>query len=217
MNGNTAQMDTNIYAADGTTVTLNGQNKFLITTGTTFKGTGGLTEMSQTNTTSYTSASSNGSLAGTTVGPTVVKSYFNFGAVDTSIYGIITTPPAVAGISAVSTATYSPVAVWPTNPALNTPYTKTFTVTLDTAVLGQTTSSATTQTETRTYSTEQISTFAGTFASCKVKYDVAVNGVTTTTYSWQVGAGRLKGHLLKSTNAAGVRTLESTVLLVNGS
>lgn len=209
-------MDNNIYGADGTTVLIGQQNKFLITTGTTFKGTGGLTEIKQTNTSSYTSAAANGTLSGTTVGPTVVNSYFNFGGVDSTIYGLTSTTP-VGSITATSTITYAPAAVWPSNPSLNTPYTKTFTVTTDTSVLGQGSSASITQTETRTYSTEQITTMVGTFAACKVKTDVTVNGTTTSSFSWTVGSGRLKGHVLKSTNGAGVRTLEATVLLVNGS
>ncbi len=38
--------------------------------------------------------------------------------------------------------------------------------------------------DSRTYSTEQITTLAGTFAACKVRYDDTRNGVTTTSYSW---------------------------------
>ena len=210
-------MDNNIYGADGNTVLISQQNKFLITTGTAFKGTGGLTELRQTNTSSYTAAVANGALSGTTVGPTVVSSYFNFGAVDSTIYGLITTPPAIAGFTTTATSTFAPPSAWPTNPTLNTPYTKTFTVTTDTSVFGQTASASSTQTETRTYSTEQITTLVGSFAACKVKYDVTANGTTTTSFSWTVGSGRLKGHLLKSSTGAGVRTLEATVLLVNGS
>ena len=90
-------------------------------------------------------------------------------------------------------------------------------MTTDTSVFGQTASASSTQTETRTYSTEQITTLVGSFAACKVKYDVTANGTTTTSFSWTVGSGGLKGHLLKSSTGAGVRTLEATVLLVNGS
>ena len=57
----------------------------------------------------------------------------------------------------------------------------------------------------------------GTFAACKVKTDITLNNTTTTPYSWTVGSGRLKRHLLKSTTGAGARSLEATVLLVNGS
>jgi hypothetical protein len=211
-------MDANLYAADGSTILIKSQNAFRITTGTTFKGTGGLTELSQTNNSTFTSAAANGVTAGTTVGPTVVKSYFNFGPVDSIIYGIIATPPVTAGISTVVTSTFTPASIWPTNPALNTPYTQTFVINTEMSVPGVSLPPTTaTTTETRTYSTEQITTLAGTFAACKVKYDLTTAGVTTTTFSWQVGSGRLKGHLLKSTNDAGVRTLESTVLLVNGS
>ena len=210
-------MDNNIYGADGTTVLIGQQNKFLITTGTTFKGTGGLTELKQTNTSTYSSNASNGALAGVTVGPTVVNSYFNFGAVDSTIYGLITTPPVIAGLSTTATSTYAPPAVWPSNPTLNTPYTKTLTVTTEVSVLGQNTSTTTTQTETRTYSIEQITTMAGSFAACKIKYDITANGASTSSFSWTVGSGRLKGHVLKSTNGAGVRNMEATVLLVNGS
>jgi hypothetical protein len=131
-------------------------------------------------------------------------------------YGIITTPPACR-VHTTATSTFTPPSAWPTNPTLNTPYTKTFTVTTDTSVFGQTASASSTQTETRTYSTEQITTLVGSFAACKVKYDVTANGTTTTSFSWTVGSGRLKGHLLKSSTGAGVRTLEATVLLVNGS
>ena len=205
-------MDTNNYDVDGVTIASTGKNTFLITTGTSFNGTSGLTEMRQTNNSSVLT----GPGAGTTVGPTVVKSYFGFGAVDTSVYGIVTTST-IMGFSTVLTATYTPAAVWPTNPTLNTPDTRTVTLKTDTSVLGQATSTTTTQTETRTYSADTITTFVGTNQACKVRYDVTASGSTTTSYSWTVGTGRLKGHLLKSTNATGVRTTESTVLTVNGS
>jgi hypothetical protein len=205
-------MDTKNFDVDGVTIASKGQNTFLVTTGTSFNGTSGLIELRQTNNTTQLT----GPGAGTTVGPTVVKSYLSIGAVDTSIFGIVTTAT-VSGFSSVLTATYTPAAVWPSNPTLNTPYTKTATLKTDISVLGQVTSTTTTQTETRTYSADTITTFVGTNQACKVRYDVTANGSTTTSYSWTVGSGRLKGHLLKSANATGVRTNESTVLTVNGS
>jgi hypothetical protein len=212
VNGNTAQMDTNNYDVDGVTVASKGQNTFLITTGTSFNGASGLTEIRQTNNTTQVT----GPGAGTTVGPSVTKSYFNYGAVDTLTYGSVSTV-SLLGFSVVTTSVYTPAAVWPTNPILNSPYTRTVTLKTDISGLGPTTSTTTTQTETFTFSAETVSTFVGTFQACKVRQDVTANGSTTTSYSWTVGTGRLKGHLLKSTNATGVRTTESTVLTVNGS
>jgi len=205
-------MDTNNYDVDGVTIASTGQNTIVVTAGTSFNGASGLIELRQTNTTTVLT----GTAAGTTVGPSVVKSYFNFGAVDSSIYGIVTTAT-VLGFSTTNTVTYTPASVWPTNPALNTPYTTTYTLKTETSVLGQATSTSTTQTETRTYSTETISTFVGTNQACKMRSDVSANGSTTTSFSWTVGTGRLKGHLLKTANGAGVRTMEATKLTVNGS
>jgi hypothetical protein len=178
-------------------------NDFVVTGGATFKGTSGLIENAQT--TNVTS----GTGAGTT---TLTKSYYSFGATESKTYGVINTST-VMGFAITATISVNPATPWPTNPTLNTPYTNTSTLVTETSA-GNFSAS---QTETRTFSTEQITTLAGTFAACKVKSDVTANGATTTSYSWTVGSGRLKGHLLKSTTAAGVRTLEVTALQVNGS
>ena len=121
----------------------------------------------------------------------------------------------VAPTAAPPPSPLPPPSAAPTNPTWNPPYTKTFTGTTDPSVFGQTASASSTQTEPRTYSTEKIPSLGGSFAACKVKYDVTANGTTTTSFSWTVGSGRLKGHLLKSSTGAGVRTLEATVLLLS--
>jgi hypothetical protein len=197
-------MNNNMYAADGNTVIMTQVNDFVMTGGKSFKTTSGLIEIAQT--TNVTS----GTGAGTTA---LTKTYYNFGAIETRAYGIINTST-VMGFSISATVSFDPAMPWQTNPALNTPYTNTFTVLTEASGL-PTTSQA--RTETRTYSAEQITTLAGTFAACKIKTDETTNGTTVTSYSWQVGSGRLKGHTLKQTNAAGVRTMEATALQVNGS
>ena len=163
MAGNTAQMDNNIYAADGTTVLLSQQNKYTVKSGGNFRGTSGLIELSTDNTSTYTSAAANGALAGTTVGPTNVKSYYQIGASEVTNYGLVSTVT-VFGASFATTSYLTPAAGWPTNPTLNTPYTKTYTVTTEaTAGIPGTSVS---QTETRTYQgVEQVTVPAGTFAS----------------------------------------------------
>jgi hypothetical protein len=196
-------MDNNIYGSDGNAVVMTQLNDFVVTGGKSFKTTSGLVELAQT--TNVTS----GTGAGTTA---LTKTYYSFGATESKAYGIINTST-VMGFSVSATVSFDPAMPWPTNPTLNTPYTNTVTVVTETSA-GNFSAA---QTETRTFSTEQITTLAGTFAACKVKYDVTSNGTTTTTYSWQVGSGRLKGHLLKSATAAGVRTMEATALKVNGS
>jgi hypothetical protein len=197
-------MNNNMYAADGNTIAMTQVNDFVITGGATFKGTGGLIENAQT--TNVTS----GTGAGTTA---LTKTYYSFGATETKVYGIINTST-VLGFAISATVSFDPAMPWPTNPTLNTPYSNTFTVVTEANGAPATSQ---TRTETRTFSTEQITTLAGTFAACKVRTDATAGGTIVTAYSWQVGTGRLKGHLLKSADAAGVRTMEATALQVNGS
>lgn len=196
-------MKNNIYGADGNSVAMTQTNDFVVSGGASFKGTSGLIENAQT--TNVTSGTGAGTIA-------VTKTYYGLGSTESKAYGL-TNSSTVAGFTVAATVSFAPAMTWPNNPALNTPYTNSYTVTTET--MGTSLSVATT--ETRTYSTENITTLAGTFAACKVKTDTVANGTTTTAYSWQVGSGRLKGHVLKSVNGAGVRTLESTALTVNGS
>lgn len=215
MAGNNAQFDANIYAADGSTVLLKSQNKITVKSGGNFRGTNELTELSQDTTTTYTSASANGSLAGTSVN-TNVKSYFKANGTDYLTYGLVTTATMpVLGTYAVTTYV-TPAWGWPIAPALNTPYTRTYTTTNE--ATAYTAASTSTQTVTQTYlGVEQVSVPAGTFSGCKYKSETTVSGTTTVTYGYIVASGRLKGHILKTENAAGVKTLEATVLLLNGS
>lgn len=202
--GNTAQMNNNIYKADGTSIEMTQVNNIVVNGGASFKGTGGLIELAQT--TNVTSGTGSGTTA-------LTKTYYNFGATETRAYGIINSST-VMGFSISATVSFDPAMPWPTNPTLNTPYTNTFTVLTEGTGLP---TSSQARTETRTFSAEQITTLAGTFAACKVKTDETANGTTVTSYSWHVGSGRLKGHILKQANGAGVRTMESTLLTVNGS
>jgi hypothetical protein len=156
-----------------------------------------------------TSNVTSGTGSGTTA---LTKTYFSFGATESKSYGIINSST-VMGISISGTVTFNPAMAWPTNPTLGTPYTNSYSTSIETMGVSTTQS----QTEVRTYSAEQVTTLAGTFAACKVKTDLTVNGTTTTSYGWNVGSGRLKGHILKQTNGAGVRTMEATLLTVNGS
>ena len=196
-------MKNNIYGPDGNSVAMTQTNDFVVSGGKAFKGASGLIENAQT--TNITSGTGSGTVA-------ITRTYYDFGASESKVYGA-TNSTTVMGLAVTATISNEPVVPWPNNPALNTPYTNSYTVTTET--LG--TSRSIPTTETRTFSTETITTLFGTFDACKVKSDSTVNGVTTTSYSWQVGSGRLKGHVLKSINGAGVRTLESTSLTVNGS
>lgn len=201
--GNTAQMNNNIYKADGNTIEMTQTHSIVVNGGTSFNGVGGLIELAQTsNVTSGTGSGTN----------SLTKTYFGFGPVESKSFGL-TNASTVMGMAINATVTFSPALIWPTNPTLGTPYSNTYTI--NTSTMGV--NSSTTQTEVRTYSEEQITTLAGTYAACKYKSDVTTNGVTTTSYVWNVGSGRLKGHLLKQTNAAGVRIMESTLLTLNGS
>ncbi len=201
--GNTAQMNNNIYNADGNTIAMTQVNNIVVNGGASFKGTGGLIELAQT--TNVTSGTGSGTTA-------LTKTYYSFGASESKAYGIINSST-VMGIAITGTVTFTPAMAWPTNPSLGVPYSNSYTTSIET--MGVTNTQ--TQSEVRTYSAEQITTLAGTFAACKVKTDLTINGTTTTTYGWNVGSGRLKGHILKQTTGAGVRTMESTLLTVNGS
>jgi hypothetical protein len=201
--GNTAQMNNNIYKADGSSIEMTQVHNIIVNGGASFKGTGGLIELAQTS--NVTSGTGSGTTA-------LTKTYFSFGATESKSYGIINSST-VMGISISGTVTFNPAMAWPTNPTLGTPYTNSYSTSIETMGVSTTQS----QTEVRTYSAEQVTTLAGTFAACKVKTDLTVNGTTTTSYGWNVGSGRLKGHILKQTNGAGVRTMEATLLTVNGS
>ncbi len=214
--GNTAQMDNNIYGSDGTTVLISGQNKYLVKSGGSFRGEAGLMELSTDNTSTYTSASANGTLGGLTVGPTNVKSYSKLSGANVLSYGLVTTST-VIGISFSATSYMTPAISLPAVPTLNTPYTNTYTVTTEASAT--TPGSTSTQTVTTTFlGVEQVSVPAGTFSACKTKTESKVgSSAATVSYSWAVASGRLKGHLLKSEDGSGKKTMEAKVLLLNGS
>ena len=201
--GNTAQMNNNIYKADGSSIEMTQVHNMTVNGGASFKGTGGLIELAQT--TNVTSGTGSGTTSQT-------KTYFSFGATESKSYGIVNSST-VVGISVSSTVSITPAMIWPTNPTLGVAYTNTYTTSTETLGVA----SAQSKTEVRTYSAEQITTLAGTFAACKIKTDTTTSGTTTTSYAWNVGSGRLKGHILKQANGSGVRTMESTLLTVNGS
>ncbi|GAB4218498.1 MAG: hypothetical protein Fur007_24580 [Rhodoferax sp.] len=202
VSGNTLRMDNNIYASDGNTIQMTQSNTSVVKGGSTFGTTTGLTEVAQT-TTVLTGAGS-----GTTA---VTKTYYDFGSDKTKIYGVVNNST-VAGFAISATMTFVPAEEWPTNPELNKPYTSSYVVNTQASGISTTANN----TETRTFSVEQLTTLAGTFATCKVKTDLTSNGTTTTSYTWYVGAGPQKGHLLKTADANGVRTMEVTLLQVNG-
>lgn len=208
-------MDSNVYAADGTTILLSQQNKYRVNSGGSFRGTTGLSELVTDNTTTYTSAAANGALAGTTVGPVNIKSYSNVVGTEALTYGLVTTTT-IVGFSFAITSYFTPPTAWPLTPTLNTPYRTTSTVTTEATATSPASSSA--QTVTTTFlGVEQVSVAAGTFAGCKYKTDSTAGATTTSSFSYIVATGRLKGHILKQENASGVRTLEAKVLLLNGS
>jgi hypothetical protein len=213
--GNSAQMDNNIYASDGITVLISQQNKYQVKSDGSFRGETGLMELSTDNTSTYTSAAANGSLAGMTVGPTNVKSYSKLSGANVLTSGLVTTTT-VLGFSFAATSYMTPPISWPAAPTLNTPYTSTYTVT--TEATATTPGSTSTQTVTTTFlGVEQVSVAAGTFAACKTKTEtVAGTSAATVSYSWSVASGRLKGHSLKSEDASGKKTMEAKVLLLNG-
>ena len=196
-------MNNNIYKADGTSIEMTQVNNIVVNGGASFKGTGGLIELAQT--TNVTSGTGSGTTA-------LTKTYYSYGATESKSYGIVNSST-VMGFAVTGTVSFAPAMIWPTNPTLGIPYSNTYTMTTET--MGTTVTQS--QTDVRTYSTEQVTTLAGTFAACKTKYETTVNGSSTTSYSWNVGSGRLKGHILKQANGAGVRTMESTLLTVNGS
>ena len=201
--GNTAQMNNNIYKADGNTIEMTQTHSMVVNGGTSFNGVNGLIELAQTS--NVTSGTGSGTTA-------LTKTYYSFGPVESRSYGL-TNASTVMGMAINATVTFTPAMIWPTNPTLGTPYSNTYTI--NTSTMGV--NSSMTQTEVRTYSEEQITTLAGTYAACKYKSDVTSNGATSTTYTWNVGSGRLKGHLLMQKSGAGVRTMEATQLTVNGS
>ncbi|MBK9443046.1 MAG: hypothetical protein IPN53_17865 [Comamonadaceae bacterium] len=201
--GNTAQMKNNVYDDDGTSIAMTQVSDFVINGGASLKGSGGLIEIAQT------TKGISGIDSGTTAR---INFYVNYSASEEKIFGF-TNANTAKGMPVSTTYSFSPTPSWPINPTQGTPYTNTYTQT--TEIMGA--PSSQTVFEVRTYSTEQITTLAGTFAACKVRYDSTRNGATITSYSWKVGSGRLKGHLLKSVTAAGVRTVEATSLTVNGS
>lgn len=210
--GITAQLDSNIYDPTGQTILQKQQAKYTIRSGASFRSESGLTEVNQDTATSFTTAPANGVTAGTTVLANV-KSYSKVVGNDSSFSGVLITS-STAGFSTVATIYLTPALLLPTNPALNTPYARTYTSTVETFGFSQ----PSTQTLTTTYlGVETVSVPAGTFAACKTKTDTVVTGVApVTSFSWTVASGRLKGHILKTANANNVTQTEATVLLVNG-
>jgi len=201
--GNTAQMKNNVYYHDGISIAMTQVNDFVINGGASFNGSGGLIEIAQT--TKGISGIDSHATA-------LTKSYVSYSASEEKLFGF-TNAYTAKGMPVSTFVSFSPTPSWPIKPTLGTPYTNTYTQTEK--IMGTPVSA--TVSDSRTYSTEQITTLAGTFAACKVRYDDTRNGVTTTSYSWTVGSGRLKGHLLRSATGAGVRTVEATALTVNGS
>jgi len=196
-------MNNNIYKADGNSIEMTQVHNMVVNGGASFKGTGGLIELAQT--TNVTSGTGSGTTA-------LTKTYYSYGATESKSYGILN-ESTVMGFAITGTVSFTPAMIWPTNPTLGVAYSNSYTMTTET--MGTTVTQP--QTDVRTYSAEQITTLAGTFAACKTKYETTVNGTTTTSYGWTVGSGRLKGHILKQTDGAGVRTMEATLLTVNGS
>ncbi len=203
--GNTAQMDNNIYDASGQTIAQRQQNKFSIRTGATFRAESGLTEINQDTTTVVSGVSVQAN----------TKSYGKVNGANFSTYGVVNTSTA-AGFTVASTIVLNPASAVPTSPALNTPYTNRYATTTDVNGAAQ---APVNQTVVTTYEgIETISVPAGTFAACKIKTETTIGtAAPVTSFSWTVASGRLKGHVLRSTTGAGVRQLEATVLLVNGS
>ena len=208
-------MDNISYGSDGTTALISQQNKYTVKGGGNFRGEGGLTELSGDITSSYTSATANGPLAGTTVGPVNVKTYYKISGADSLNYGLVSTSSSF-GFSFSVTSFYTPAWGFPTQPTLNVPYTRSYTVTTEATATVPGSSLA--QSTTVTYlGVEQVSVLAGTFAACKTRLETTSSGQTTVTYNWIVAAGRLKGHTLKTEDASGKKILEAKVLLLNGS
>jgi hypothetical protein len=214
--GNTAQVDSSVFAADGTTILQAQQAKYQVRSGASFRSETGLLELSIDTTSTFTNATANGPSAGTTVGPINVKSFSRITATETLNYGV--TAVISAGPTTFNTLTFlTPALNLPTSPVLGTPYSRTYSSTVE--ITGLPSQPPASQTVITTYlGIEQVSVPAGTFSACKQKADTTTAaGVTTTSFSYTVASGRLKGLLLRTEDATGRRTLEAKTLLVNGS
>lgn len=209
--GNTAQVDSVEYASDETTQLSSTQTKFSVKDGANFRGTSGLLEVAAAVTVVYSAAAANGILAGKTTGPVDVKAYVKPTTSDLLGYGYVAESSATGAV----TTYFTPATSGPLSPALNTPYSQTYTATTEaTATAPQTVVNTT---EEVTYlGAESVSVPAGTFTACKIKATTTRNGVASTAYKWLLASGAGRGLTLKEADANGKKTMEAKVVLVNG-
>ncbi len=198
--GNTAQMNYVDYATDGITVVRSPQINYQVSSGGNFRGESGLTTLTSNQT-------DNSGIR------TTRQSYSKIVGEELLQYGFETS----TNISMMPTGGrtyYTPPLGLPTHPALNTLYSRNYASTTVYNGLSPTQHSA--ETVLVAYlGVEQVTALAGSFAGCKIKTQSTSNGESTVIFKWIVANGRLKGHLLKTEDATGKKTMEAKDLLVN--
>lgn len=215
--GNTAQIDGNVYGADGSTIVSTQQRKISTSGGASFRGQTGLFLVNQVNTTTYSTVAVNGMFAGSVVA-TTENGYSKVVGNERQTYGLtVSTVSTVSpGVTTAASSTFTPYSSTgaPLSPVLETAYTSKYSTTTE---FNGTTQAPLAQTSITTYTTEPVTVLAGTFAACKIKVEVSGGAtVSNVSYAWLVGSGRYKGLILRTANGSGVKTSEATRLLVNG-
>lgn len=214
--GNTAQIDSNGYGADGTTIDRIEQAKFSISGGARFGDKTGLLLVNSVNTTTLVGGPSAGSVATTTwdeYSGVVANERRTYGATGSGVFQGVTTVGAIYYTPYASTGA-------PLSPVLGAIYTSGYSTTFE---IGATRGMAMAQTSKTAYAAEPVTVLAGTFAACKAKVEtvVVVDAATGSTnssvsYTWFVGSGRYKGLVVRTADGRGVKTSEATRLVVNG-
>lgn len=194
-----------MYNTDGSII---GTERHMLTIadGTSFHGTSGLKEQTDDLTLTYSSA------VGGSTSNTKNKVYSNFVGGEFFNYGFTSSTTLAGNTTNVLTYFSPPASTAPFQPALNTPYSRTYTTVTEVDGKAQ---PASTQTVTTTFSVEQITVLAGTFQACKLKSEVS-GPQANVYYTWTVGSGRLKGITLKQAGGDGVKRSEAKVILLNG-